>query len=280
MAGRGWKQIADGLDGRDVFVLAQATDGTILAGTNDGIFALAPGAQAWQAKDTIANTLVKTATETLRGTRVNIEKRVKDQLRQMDGRVFALDLSGDAWLASTAGGLFTSRDSGATWQGGPVMGVAGYLSVTAHGALMAAARPDGVVLSQDGGPDLVAAGTSHHAHPHPSRGLLTRRHAVAGSARRRLLYPRPGQDLDVGAPASARDVDDLYYDAQLNKVLVSSRGSDFVYAIDPKTLDWKWWQTGYRISTVARRAGISWRLRSMRACWWNRRQAGPEVGQR
>jgi hypothetical protein len=26
----------------------------------------------------------------------------------MDGRVRALDLSGDAWLASTSGGLFTS----------------------------------------------------------------------------------------------------------------------------------------------------------------------------
>jgi ligand-binding sensor domain-containing protein len=46
------------------------------------------------------------------------------------------------------------------------------------------------------------------------------------------------------------DVDDLYYDARLGKILVSSRASDFVYAIDPGTLDWKWWQTGYRISQV------------------------------
>jgi hypothetical protein len=33
-------------------------------------------------------------------------------------------------------------------------------------------------------------------------------------------------------------------------VLVSSRASDWIYAIDPKTLTWKWWQTGYRIGLV------------------------------
>ncbi len=276
--GAGWKQIADGLDGRDVFVLAQATDGTILAGTNDGIFALAPGAQAWQAKDTIANTLVKTATETLRGTRVHIEKRVKDQLRQMDGRVFALDLSGDAWLASTAGGLFTSRDSGATWQGGPVMGVAGYLSVTAHGALMAAARPDGVVLSQDGGQSWWPLGL-------PT--MLTRIHRVAFSpdgtlwlgAREGVYFSRDkGKTWMWVHRFPLADIDDLYFDEQLNKVLVSSRGSDFVYAIDPNTLDWKWWQTGYRISTVRTAAGHLLAASLAEGVLVESQEAGPEVG--
>jgi hypothetical protein len=36
---------------------------------------------------------------------------------------------------------------------------------------------------------------------------------------------------------------------------VSSRSSDFVYAIDTKTLDWKWWQTGYRLSAVRSSGG-------------------------
>ena len=202
--GAQWKQIADGLDGRDVFVLAQAPDGTILAGTNDGIFALEPGASDWKPRETIANTLVKTAKETVRGTRVNVEKKVKEQPREMDGRVFALDLSGDAWLASTAGGLFTSKDNGATWQGGPVMGVAGYLSVTAHGSLMAAARTGRRGSFKGRRAELVAAGDSYRAYPHSPRGVFAGRHALAGSARGRLLHTRQGQDLDVGAPAAAR----------------------------------------------------------------------------
>jgi hypothetical protein len=46
------------------------------------------------------------------------------------------------------------------------------------------------------------------------------------------------------------DIDDLYYDASMGKVLVSSRSSDQIYVIDPKTLQWTWRQTGYRISLI------------------------------
>jgi hypothetical protein len=47
-----------------------------------------------------------------------------------------------------------------------------------------------------------------------------------------------------------RDVDDLHYDATLGRVLVSSRTNDQVYAIDPKTMTWKWWKTGYRLALI------------------------------
>ena len=253
--GIAWKQIADGLDGRDVFALAQAPDGSILAGTNDGIFALPPDASAWQPRNTIANTLVKTATEHLRGTRVNVEKRVKDKLRVMDGRVYGFDLSGDAWLAATSGGLFTSRDQGATWQGGPVLGVVGYLSVTSHGAVMAAARQDGVVLSRDGGQTWWPMGI-------PT--VLTRIHSIAFApdgtlwlgAREGVYFTRNlGKSWMWVQRLPLVDLDELYFDAKLNKVLVTSRGSDFVYAIDPKDLNWKWWQTGYRLSAVRNAGG-------------------------
>jgi len=47
-----------------------------------------------------------------------------------------------------------------------------------------------------------------------------------------------------------RDVDDIYYDAAMNRVLVSSRTSDQVYSIDPKTLRWQWRQTGYAVALI------------------------------
>ncbi len=50
--GRTWKQQSDGLRGRDVFVLAQSSDGTLLAGTSNGIFRL-DGA-TWVAANAIA----------------------------------------------------------------------------------------------------------------------------------------------------------------------------------------------------------------------------------
>ncbi|MGD0294635.1 MAG: transcriptional regulator [Terracidiphilus sp.] len=255
--GAHWEQIADGLEGRDVFALAESPEGTIVAGTNHGIFALEENAEKgdapgfhWSSRSTIQNTLVKTATETHYGKRVNIEKQVKDTRREMEGLVRALDLSGEAWLAATPGGVFTSRDKGESWQGGPVMGAGDYLAVAAHGAQLTAARKDGVVFSTDGGESWRPMGIP---------AMLTRIHSIVFSLDGTLwLGAREGVYFthDLGKTwmwvhrFPLTDVDALFYDAHLNRILVSSRTSDQVYAIDPKSLEWKWAQTGYKIALV------------------------------
>jgi len=86
---------------------------------------------------------MKVSTETVLRTKVNVEKQVKVPVVELDSHVNALDVSGDVWLAAASLGLLTSRDQGASWQGGPVLGLGEYLSVTVHGNLMAAARADG-----------------------------------------------------------------------------------------------------------------------------------------
>jgi photosystem II stability/assembly factor-like uncharacterized protein len=245
-----WQHIGDGLDGRDIFALAESPDGTVVAGTSHGIFALDAETSTWTPQNIIANTIVKTATETIYGTRVNVAKQVKDKIHELDSRVNALDLSGDAWLASTGIGLLTSRNKGASWQGGPVMGADDYLSVVARGSTMAAARPDGVVISTDAGLTWM---------PMRLPRMLTRIHSVAFSkdgtvwvgAREGVYFSHDmGETWLWIERLPFRDVDDLFYDAHLDKVLVSSHASDQVFAIDPKTLSWKWWQTGYRISLI------------------------------
>jgi photosystem II stability/assembly factor-like uncharacterized protein len=253
--GAAWKQLADGLDGRDVFALAQAADGTVLAGTNHGIFALDAEKSAWMSRNTIANTLVKTATETHYGKRINVEKRVKDTVRELESRVNALDLGGEAWVAATTGGIYTSRDQGSSWQGGPVMGVGDYLSVSSHDALAVAARSNGVIYSTD-------AGLSWMPLHIPT--MLTRIHRVAFSADGTLwLGAREGVYFtrDRGRTwlwierLPFRDVDDIFYDAATNRVLVSSRSGGQVYMIDPKTLAWKWAESGYRIALIRAAGG-------------------------
>jgi hypothetical protein len=171
-------------------------------------------------------------------------------VRAIEGRVFALDLSSDAWLASTTGGLFTSIDKGASWQGGPVMGTGDYLSIAAHAKLLAAARQNGVVLSTDAGQTWM---------PITIPAMLTRIHCIAFSADGTLwLGAREGvyftRDLGKTWLWVSRfplgDVDDLSYDAHLGKILLSSRSSDQIYILDPKSLDWKWVLTGYHINRV------------------------------
>jgi hypothetical protein len=47
-----------------------------------------------------------------------------------------------------------------------------------------------------------------------------------------------------------RDVDDLSYDPVSRRVLVSSRTRDEIYAVDPRSMTWVWWQTGYQIALI------------------------------
>ena len=253
--GVSWDQIGEGLEGRDVFALAQTPDGTVLAGTSHGMFALESGVEpgsppVWKPKNTIVNTIVKAATETLSGKHINVEKKVRTPVIELESRVNALDVSGDTWLASSGIGLLTSRDQGASWQGGLVMGSGDYLSVATHGETMVAARSDGVVLSTDAGLNWM---------PMQIPTMLTRIRRVTFSpdgtlwlgAREGVYFTRNlGKAWLWIERLPFRDVDDLYYDAALGRVLASSRTSDQIYGIDPKTMKWKWWQTGYRIGLV------------------------------
>ena len=277
--GAHWEQLGSGLDGRDVFALAETKDGHVVAGTGHGIFVLesagdppaagsaasategsaAPAADGlaavhatltWQPRNNIVNTVEKTITETHLHTKVNIEKQVQAPTIQLESPVNALDVSGDVWVVATSYGLVTSRDQGASWQGGPVMGEGDYLSVTVQGDTMAAARADGVVLSKDAGQSWWPMGL-------PT--MLTRIHRVAFSPDGTLwLGAREGVyfSRDLGKSwmwihrLPFRDVDDLSYDGAVKRILVSSRSSDQVYAIDPKTMTWDWWQTGYGVVQV------------------------------
>jgi photosystem II stability/assembly factor-like uncharacterized protein len=273
-SGAHWQQFGSGLDGRDVFALAQANDGTLVAGTSHGIFAVptSPGAydppaisattpssaggppagttSIWQPRNAIANTLLKTSTETHHGTKVNVEKTVNAPVMQLESLVNALDVSGDVWVAATHYGLITSHDQGATWQGGPVMGLGDYLSVTAHGSDMVAARDDSVVISNDAGQNWFPMGM-------PT--MLTHIHRVIFSpdgtlwlgAREGVYFTRNlGKNWMWINRLPLRDVDDLSYDPASKRVLVSSRTRDEIYAIDPRTMTWVFWPTGYQIALI------------------------------
>jgi photosystem II stability/assembly factor-like uncharacterized protein len=253
--GAGWNHIGEGLDGRDVFALAQSPDGTVLAGTNRGIFALDAPGSSWGPRNTIQNTMLKKSTVVRKGKKVAVETRVKEKAWELDGRVYALDLTGDAWLASTSSGLLTSQDHGASWQGGLVMGPGDYLTAAAHGSTMAAARRDGVVVSTDAGltwtPVKIPASLTHiHRAVFSADGTLWL------GAREGVYFTRDqGKTWEWFERLPFRDVNDLYYDAALGKVLASSRNSDFVYFIDPVKLTWTWTRSGWKIYLIRAASG-------------------------
>ena len=248
--GAHWKQVGEGLEGRDVFALAQAQDGTVLAGTNRGIFALSKSGGRWEPRNTIETVTVKTSTVLRKGKKVPVETKVKGTPRTLEGRVYALDLSGDVWLASTSAGLLTSSDRGATWQGGLVLGSGEYLTAAAHEANFIAARRNGIVVSTD-------AGKTWTASELPA-GLTRIDRAVFSADGTAWIGGREGVYVSKDQGKNwqwierlpFKDVTDLYYDSAQKRVLVSSRSSDFVYAIDPAELKWTWTRTGWNVYLI------------------------------
>ncbi|WP_263355349.1 WD40/YVTN/BNR-like repeat-containing protein [Acidicapsa acidisoli] len=254
-SGANWSQIATGLDGRDVFTLAQSQDGTVLAGTSHGIFALENGdisgkdsdGPHWVMRSSILNSGTKIVTETVGGRRVNRIENITLPAREMSSRVANFDLSGEVWLVATSEGLFTSKDRGATWQGGLVMGSAEYHSVAVWDGEMLAARRAGLVFSKDQGKNWDPMGI-------PSKIKDIRKIAFSKDGE---LWIGAGDGIyfsrDKGAnwfwleKIPIRDVGDLAQDAKTGRMLATSRSNQMLFSIDPKTLQYTATQTGFRL---------------------------------
>lgn len=250
--GAAWRQVAEGLDGADVLALAETPAGELVAGTNHGVFVLEKsdgGRRVWQPRNRLVNTEMKAVTQRVRGRRVPQEQPAP--AIPMEGRVVALDVAGAVWVAATSYGVVTSRDRGASWQGGMVLGRSDYRSVAVSPeGVLVAARGDGVASSRDGG---------RSWWPMAVPEVLTRITRVVFDARgvlwvgaREGLYSTP----DLGGHwfwldrLPLKDIDDLALDERHGGVVASSRQSEAIYAIDPRTMAGRVWTTGFRISTV------------------------------
>jgi len=149
--GQSWQQKSSGLDGRDVFTLKQASNGTIVAGTNRGIFELAEGSTTWHPINEIVLEKTITKTVTLKSGKKKTLTSVSSTHSVLEGRVNDADLASNRWFAATSAGLFVSKDHGKIWMGGPVSGEKDFVAVQAQDELVVAATHSTVLVSQDSG---------------------------------------------------------------------------------------------------------------------------------
>jgi photosystem II stability/assembly factor-like uncharacterized protein len=148
-AGQHWLQKAAGLGGKDVFALKQSAGGTLVAGTNHGMYSLESNGSEWRPM----NTLVVESTVT-RPPRKGSRKPVVTtsiQKSKLESRVNDLELGSGKWLAATSTGIYTSTDQGKTWKGGQVLAQSDFVSVRMEGSTMVAATRSSVLVSNDSG---------------------------------------------------------------------------------------------------------------------------------
>jgi photosystem II stability/assembly factor-like uncharacterized protein len=144
--GTSWRQSNSGLDERDILSLQQATDGTMFAGTNHGVFYLKSAGGQWESASMIRAPLpqpeekpapVKTTTtrsgkKIVTKTKPVAAKKVPAERVIPLGetpRILGFDLSGDIWFAATNDGLFITRDHGRKWYNVPVEGEREFIAV-------------------------------------------------------------------------------------------------------------------------------------------------------
>lgn len=149
--GQTWQQKSSGLDGRDVFTLKQASNGTLVAGTNKGVFELAPGSAAWHPINNVV--LEKTVSHTvkLKTGKTKTVASTTSTRSVLEGRVSDTDVASSRWFAATSVGLFTSKDQGKVWMGGPIAGEKDFVSVQAQDGVVVAATRSSVLVSQNAG---------------------------------------------------------------------------------------------------------------------------------
>lgn len=276
--GRTWKQRSEGLGGRDVFELAQAGDGTLLAGTSDGVYRLT-GA-SWSGDNNVtgpvpvpaaARITAKRSHETARERAAELRREEEQRAEErraaahavrvtaIRGRVTALAVLGDAVYASTAQGVFRSLNHGASWQGpmlaastpGSFAGSGAYTAVAGSGDLLFAARRQGMMISENRGATWKAV-----AFPAGLTALRAMTLAPDGSlwagGREGLFYSTDhGQSWSRLDKLPATDITSVAWSGSLHRVMLTSGQSTVIFALDPVEKTWKWWNPGWAVHSVA-----------------------------
>lgn len=243
-AGGTWNQIGGGLEGNDVFSLAISPQGTLLAGTNHGIYRLSG--------DRFENISSRLREKTRKVTHIHNHHRVvtTETTYVADGKiedaVHQVAYDNGRWYAATASGIYSTAESGFTWRGGPIIGTIQFTGIAASGNTVLANGGNALYVSTD-------QGKTWHPSSLPSGWTRVRDVVADGNGGLwigGLLGVAYSQDqgqswTDIKLPVN--NISGLQYDPNLKRVIASSYDSQLVFGINPTAKNWIWWTPGWRV---------------------------------
>ncbi len=242
--GQHWTQKSAGLDGRDVFVLKQAADGDMIAGTNRGMFELRRNSSTWSP----INNIVEEKGST---------RKTKTVVRSvLTAKVSDIEITSKRWLAATAAGLYTSSNEGQSWNGGPVKGQKDFVSVQADGELIALATRSSVLTSTNGGASWQESNTlSPFVSSIRSLTITPDKEIMIASREGAFRSPNAGggwEHMQNGLPD--KNISSISYDQSSHRLLATSTETGVVFESQDNGQSWQRGpDTGYplrRISVV------------------------------
>ena len=262
-----WVQRADGLEGHDVFSLAESTSGTVVAGTERGLYIYDPSQQLWMPGGALAAPVraekhpthavasprrpspSKPSSKPQPGTDLPTMKPVTG--KRIESGVSTIALVGDELYAVTTDGVFTATDPTKAWHPveGPTAEPWRYLGNSQTTVLLASLRS--LTLSTD-------SGKTWHMVPLPS--LLTQVGAVAvddsgalwvGGREGVFVSSTDGGSWDALKDLLVPDVNNLFYDRRAHRLLITSNGSStMVYSVHLPDRAVKAWDAGWNMRFV------------------------------
>ena len=271
--GLSWVQESTGLMGRDVFSLAQASDGTIIAGTGHGIYRL-NGAVWSRAGKVAANVPVKDSkpsgetTSRLGTPRVQMKKARKvkvirqarpakikaiavKEVPDFDGSVYSFAQAGDRIYAATSEGLLSSGTAGESWE--RVAGVEKrdlqFVAVTK--STMAIADRKSLMVSVDGGKTWAAGRLP--------AGLMQITALAADGAGGIWVGGREGAFFSTDRGTNwgtlgnlyVKDVNSMFFAQSTDRVLITTGGrSTMAFAVRVPDRSVQFWDTGWNLRFV------------------------------
>ena len=241
-SGQTWKQTSDGLDGRDVFVLRQAADGSLIAGTDHGIFALRQSAARWIPRNVLAGQAEAATARKVSGRAA--------AANELTARVSVLEIAGPRWFAATSSALLVSSDSGESWRQESMPGIGVPVSISVGGKVVAIAGSNMVAVSVSGGESWL---------PSKPLGPELAINAVAVSNSGDIwLAARTGLFRSTDAGDSWKRVSSLrlaniqtvQFDDDNHRILVTSGSSTNVFESSDNGKTWSAISTGWRLRNL------------------------------
>lgn len=235
-----WQQACAGLQGRDVYTLAQTRDGVLVAGTNRGIFMLGRRSQSWRATKTMLNSQQPPIREVALGETLRSSSERLAIQPLLESKVNEIDAGNGRWLAATSDGLYVSSDQGEIWSGGPVLGRRDFVSVRSSGRLEVAATRTEVLIANglkdwevSSLPSYVS-GIRQVVITPDGVVLVVYRAGVLRSSDEGATWQAPLHGLD-------KEIGSISYDDERHRLLATSRGAGIIFE---STDSGRTWQQG------------------------------------
>jgi photosystem II stability/assembly factor-like uncharacterized protein len=248
-----WQQVSGGLDGSDVFSLDATSDGTLLAGTAHGVFRLQDG--AWvESNDLIPPPPPPAPVKPVSrkpgahvAAPVKAKKPETPALEKLDALVYSIVNAPNGIYAGTSEGVEHSNDNGKTWETLTTLQMPETHFIAVRGKAVLAAGLKRMALSGD-------EGATWDAVPLPAD--LTQINTIAVDSLNNLwVGGREGVWYSTDSGVSWKipkdlfinEVSSIFYDAEQNRVLVTSSNSQYVFSASLPDYKINYWDSGWQL---------------------------------